>query len=107
MRFPELEGVLLGDTKVLHEEAARKDRLQFVEHVTEDQTQLGEIASVVILLVVDRLLALLEQLDRLLALLVQIVQIDTKVFVVVQNVQFVFVVVVDEQQMLVGVRQDV
>lgn len=104
MRFPELERVLLGDSKVLHEEAAWKDRLQLVEHVREHQTQLGQIASVVVLLVVDRLLALLEQLDRLLALLVQVVQVDSEIFVLVQNVQFVFVVVIDEQEVLVGVR---
>lgn len=81
--------------------------LQLAQHVGEDETELGEVATVVRVLVEHLHLSLLEQLYGLLALSHQIIDEDVEVLVGVEDVHLVLVLGVDQVQSLVGVGQDV
>jgi len=64
--------------------------------VAEDETELGEIATIVRRLVEHLLLALLEQFNRLLALTRQVVNKHAKMLVSVQHLHPILVLAGDE-----------
>lgn len=106
--LPEVGSVGLGDPElVAGKQSAGEEGLQLTEHVREDETELGQVAAVVAVLVKHLLLALLEQLDGLLALADEVVDEHAEVLVPVQQVHLVLVLAVDQAQPLVRVRQDV
>ena len=75
--------------------------------MTEDETELGEMASRRRSLVVHALFSVAKQSYRLFGFLYEILDEYAEVFAVVQRRRVVFVVLVDRAQVLVGVREDV
>lgn len=94
--LPKVGCIGLRDAKLIAgENSVRKNCFQFTQHVGEDETKLGEVATVVRVLVEHLHLAFLEQLYGLLALSHQIIDEDVEVFVGVQDMHLILVLRVD------------
>lgn len=83
----------------------REQRLELAQHMTEHQTEFGQISPIVRVLIVHFLLALFEQLDGLLAFAYDIQYEHVEVLVGVQLGQVVLVLRVYKPEPLIGVGQ--